>query len=220
MKKEEFIANLKAELNILPQRDLDERLNFYMEMIDDKIENGTLEEDAVKEIGPVKIIASQIIEDYKANKKEEKSIKLKRKLKTWEIVLVSLGSPIWFSLLVAVASVIFSVYVSAVAVVFSLFVTAIVVLTVVTWACFCTFAGCSVGGILTGIVLLIQGNVSSGLGFIGSGIVLIGLAIFTFYLSKVSTVFALKKLPKLVIKLAKSTTNMVKRIFFKKEKVQ
>jgi uncharacterized membrane protein len=220
MRKDEFIANLKVELNVLPKQELDERLNFYNEIIDDKIENGTLEEDAVKEIGPIKIIASQILADYESTNLEEKSLTPKRKLKAWEIVLLAVGSPIWFSILVAVVSVVFSLFVSTVAVVFSLFIIIMAVAVVVTWACFGIFSACSVSGILVGIVFALTGNLPTGLAFIGSGVFLFGLAIPTYFLSKITTKFAIGKLPNLLWKLISTLFSAVKRIFVKKEKVQ
>ena len=51
MTKWEFIAALGARLSGLPKNDIDERLNFYGEMIDDRIEEGLGEADAVSEVG-------------------------------------------------------------------------------------------------------------------------------------------------------------------------
>ena len=53
MDKQEFLSKLRAKLFGLPQKELEERLSFYSEMIDDRIEEGLSEEDAVKELGTV-----------------------------------------------------------------------------------------------------------------------------------------------------------------------
>ena len=53
MDKQEFLSKLRAKLFGLPQKELEERLSFYSEMIDDRIEEGLSEETAVKELGTV-----------------------------------------------------------------------------------------------------------------------------------------------------------------------
>ena len=47
MTKIQFIMDLYEKLSGLPQDDVDERLNFYSEMIDDRIEDGKTEEEAI-----------------------------------------------------------------------------------------------------------------------------------------------------------------------------
>lgn len=44
MTKREFTVRLGSMLSGLPKRDIDERISFYCEMIDDKIEDGMSEE--------------------------------------------------------------------------------------------------------------------------------------------------------------------------------
>ena len=44
MDKQAFLNRLREGLNGLPQDDIAERLNFYSEMIDDRVENGMSEE--------------------------------------------------------------------------------------------------------------------------------------------------------------------------------
>ena len=51
MNKQEFLSGLRKGLCGLPQDDIEERLSFYGEMIDGRIEEGLSEEEAVSEIG-------------------------------------------------------------------------------------------------------------------------------------------------------------------------
>ena len=120
MNKQEFIACLRAKLQGLPTAEVEERLCFYSEIIDDKIEEGIPEEQAVGEIGGVDEIAREIVADIPLAKIAKERMRSKRRLKTWEIVLLALGSPVWVSLLVAVAAVAVSLLVSVWAVVVSL----------------------------------------------------------------------------------------------------
>ena len=111
MNKQEFLAQLRKGLSGLPKDDIDERLTFYSEMIDDRMEDGIPEETAVREIGTVDVLVSQIIADIPLGKLVKEKITPKEKLKAWEIVLLVLGSPIWLSLLIVAFNVIFSLYI-------------------------------------------------------------------------------------------------------------
>ena len=98
----------------------------------------------------------------------KEKVKKRRRFRTWEIVLLALGSPIWLSLLITLFAVIISLY----AVIWSLVVT--------FWAVFASFAGGFVGGVVLGVVYIALGNTLSGIAIIGAAIVLAGLAIFAF----------------------------------------
>ena len=62
MNKHEFLAALRRELTALPHDELTEQLNFYNEMIDDRMEEGMTEEEAVAAVGSVESIAAGIKE--------------------------------------------------------------------------------------------------------------------------------------------------------------
>ena len=87
MTKQEFMANLRAKLSGLPTQDVEDRLSFYCEMIDDRTEEGLSEEEAVSAIGSVDEVVSQIIADIPLAKIAKEKIKPKRRLWAWEIVL-------------------------------------------------------------------------------------------------------------------------------------
>ena len=61
MNKHEFLAALRRELEGLPHGEAVERLNFYGEMIDDRMEEGMTEEAAVAAVGSVESIAAGIM---------------------------------------------------------------------------------------------------------------------------------------------------------------
>lgn len=210
MTKKKFIAEMRSELQVLSNQDLEERLNFYGEMIDDKIENGTPEEDAVKELGPVKIIASQILSDYNLTKKQEKIVKEKRRLKGWEKALLIIGSPLWIAILVAIVSVIFSIVVSTFAVIFSLYVSVFVTGCVVSWSCFVAFGVGAIGGVILSVVFTLSGSVNSGIAVFGSSVACIGLAILFFFFSKWIT--------RVVNIMTKKTFEITKKVLSKRRK--
>jgi len=199
MTKQAFLPQLRARLSGLPQQDIDERLNFYSEMIDDRIEEGLSEEEAVAAVGPVDQIVSQIIEETPLAKIAVENAKPKRPLQAWEIVLLILGSPIWFSLLIAVFAVVFSLYIAVWAVVISL------------WSVFAALAGSALGCVAGGVIFIGSGHSLAGIAVIAAGLVCAGLAIFAFFGCKGATVG--------VAILSKKIALGIKRCFVGKEKV-
>ena len=106
MNKREFLSALERRLSGLSQEDIAERLAFYSEAIDDRMEDGLSEEEAVAQLGTVDEIAGKVVSDSPSAQQPRE----KRRLGALEIVLLVLGAPIWFSLLVAGFSVAISLY--------------------------------------------------------------------------------------------------------------
>ena len=202
MKKDEFIAQLRKELSGLPKKELEERLTFYSEMIDDRMEEGLTEQDAVSDIGSVEEISTQIISDIPFTKIAKEKITKQRRFKNWEILLLALGAPIWVSLAIAAIAVLFSLFVAVFSVIFSVAVALI--------ATFVAVLVSGVGGVLVGIFYLFSGNALSSVALIGASIFCAGLSILFFYVGKA----LLKAMPALI----KKTLVGVKRLFIKKEK--
>ncbi len=100
MYKNEFLTELRNRLQGLPQDDLDNRINFYEEMINDRMDEGKSEEEAVAEIGSVEEVVTQIASETPLLKLVKEKAKPKRALKVWEIILIILGFPLWFPLLI------------------------------------------------------------------------------------------------------------------------
>ena len=63
MNKTQFILEIYEKLPFLPSDDIDERISFYIEIIDDRIEDGLSEEEAVSAVGTVDEIVSHIVAD-------------------------------------------------------------------------------------------------------------------------------------------------------------
>ena len=101
MDKAQFLEELRGRLAGLPRSDLDERLQFYGEMIDDRMEDGLSETEAVAGIGSVDEVVAQIMEEIPLSKLVREKVKRSRGLKAWEIVLLVLGSPVWLPLGIA-----------------------------------------------------------------------------------------------------------------------
>ncbi len=197
MSKQEFLRQLRQGLKGLPTTDIEERVMFYGEMIDDKIEEGLSEDEAVLSVGSVEKIVEQVVADTPFVKIAKEKIKPKRQIKVWEIVLLALGSPIWLSLIIALIAVIFSVYVPLWSVIISL------------WSVFASLVGCAVGGVVSCAVLSVKSSVYTGVAMLSAGLVCAGLSIFMFYGCKGAT--------KGILMLTKKIAVWLKNRFIKKE---
>ena len=112
MNKQEFLDKLEKNLNGLPKQDVDERIEFYSEMIDDRVEDGKTEEEAIREIGDVDEITSQILAQTPFTKiVKEKIKKNKRSFSALEVLLLILGFPLWFPLLITGLVLVFVAYI-------------------------------------------------------------------------------------------------------------
>ncbi len=169
MDKKTFLAQLRCQLSGIPQDDIEDRLIFYTEIIDDMLEEGISEEEAVSKLGTPEQIASKIIGETPLKKLVKERIKKKKNVNTWQIVLLSLGSPIWLSLLVAAFAILISLYAVVWSVVISL------------WSVFASFAACALAGGAVGIVYMFNGNFLTGVAIIGASMVLAGLSVLMFY---------------------------------------
>ena len=197
MTKQEFLDSLRARLSGLPRQELEERLAFYGEMIDDRIEEGRTEEEAVLDIGSVDEISAQIIKDIPLTKIAKERLKPKRSIKTWEIVLLAVGSPIWLSLAIAALAVILSLYVVLWSVIISV------------WSVFASLVACAFGITAAGVILAVSSNSLSGFAMVGAGLVLAGLSVFLFFGCKAAT--------KGIVLLTKAIALGIKKSFVGKE---
>ena len=103
MTREVFLNSLREKLKGLSPEDIEDRISFYYEMIDDIMDEGKTEEEAVAEIGSVDDVVYEIAQDTPLAKLVKERIKPKRKLAAWEIVLLVLGFPLWFPLALTAA---------------------------------------------------------------------------------------------------------------------
>ncbi|MBO5757299.1 MAG: DUF1700 domain-containing protein [Clostridia bacterium] len=184
MTKQEFLDKLQAGLSGLTESDAQERLTFYSEMIDDRMEEGLAEEQAVARIGDVQTIIDNILAEIpqraaenaaaeieiSAQDKEMPKKEQRKGMESWQILLLILGFPLWLPLLAAA----FFVVISLIAVLWSMVGT--------LWgALFGTLAGVGLGVTLFGLFCIIAGNWVMGIALFGGGLACIGLAVFAFY---------------------------------------
>lgn len=187
MKRVEFLKELKARLWALPEADIQCSLDYYSEMIDDRMEDGLTEDEAVAAIGNLEEIVQQILGEtprppvvVEPAKKAEPA---KGSTKTWLIILLVLGSPVWIPLLASAIGTVIGIYVSLWSVVIALY------------AAFLALAVSSVGCIVGSFFMF--GGVTGGVVAWGAALVCAGLAILLLLLANLAAK-GMVKLTKLV----------------------
>ena len=168
MTKQEFLDRLRRSLAGIPGEDAEERLSFYDEMIDDRMEEGLSEEEAVASLGTPEQIRDQVLADIPLARLVRERVKPQRSLRAWEIVLLVLGFPVWFPILVSLCAVAFSVYVVLWSVIVSLYAVDL------------ALAVCAAGGIALAVRAFLQGNAAQAAAFAGASLPCAGLAVLLF----------------------------------------
>ena len=197
MNKPDFLAELEKKLQPLPDQERAKALEYYFEIIDDRMDCGMSEDAAVAACGSIDEIAAQIIMDTPLTKLVRQKNRARRRMQTWEILLIVLGFPVWFSLAVAFFCVLLAISVVLWCVVMCIFVGGI--------AC----GACSVALSVTAVVAIITGNFLPALFFLGCAMICAGFTILFFLLGKLAG--------QGVAKLHKLTFRGIKRCFIRKE---
>ena len=196
MTKKEFLSSLRSKLQGLPPSDIDERIGFYSEMIDDRIDEGKSEEDAVAEIGNVDDVVMEIAKDTPLVKLVKEKMKPRRRIRAWEIVLIVLGFPLWFPLLITAL------------VLVMVFWILVWVLVIVTYAVEIALSAASVAGVVAFFAYFMNGEMNYTA--IGASVMCAGAAILF--------VFACIGATKGSIALTKGIITGIKKLLIGKKK--
>ncbi len=196
MNKKQFLDEIKQKLRGLEESDVKKSIDYYDEMIDDYVENGKSEEEAVSSLGSVDDIATSILKEISLPKLVKAGIKAKRKLLWWEIALLVIGSPVWVPILLAVVLILLSIYIVIWSIVVALYSINL------------AFAAVGVSGIAGSVFLMVLGNLYQGLFYLGIGLVFSGIAILLF--------FAFNKISVYVIRFGNLIFRGIKSLFIRK----
>ncbi len=176
MRKKEFISEIRDALRGYPRNEVENSVEFYSELIDDRMENGMEEEQAVASLGDLDRIIKNIkmdmplksvIKERVAERKEER-IRENKHIGAGTIILLILGAPLWLPLAI-VGFVLICVF--------------FIVLWVIDIAGFAAGIGLAAGlaaGAVGAVSSFIAGNPGTGIAFIGAGVAALGIAIFLF----------------------------------------
>ena len=187
MTKRDFIKKLKSRLKGISDKDLNGRISFYSEMIDDLTENGKTEEEAVSELGSIDEIVKQVISETSLLSVVKEKIRPKKAMSTAGIMLIVLGFPVWFPLLITVLALAFTFYVL-------LWVGVIVVYSVEI-----SFIGVAFAGVVGFFAYLFGGELN--LISIGAGLIGLGLSVPFYYVCVYVTKGTLKLSKAIALKI-------------------
>ncbi len=196
MTEAQFSKTLRSALRGISENEIQQSLDYYREMIADRMEAGMTEEAAVEALGDPNEIARQILLDMPLPKVIRSRFSGKKVRKVWEIVFLILGSPIWLSLLLVLAALALTVYLVLWAVL------------VTFWAVDGSFFGVAAGMCVVFAVNLVKDPISAFLS-LGLTLVCLSLGLLGF--------LACKKLSVLWVKLTVKLTRGLKFLFIRKE---
>ena len=196
MNKQQFMDALRQGLSQLPPEEIEKQLAYYSELIDDMVEDGMTEYEAVERLGSVQDIYEDILQNMPLPLLVKTRAKPKGGWSALSIILIILGFPIWFSLLAALFAVVLAVYVS-------LWAIGIAVFAVVLAVFICAVV------LAVFFVILLFSKLSAAVLALGAGFVLAGVALLlglgAFYLCKG------------IVKATAAVGRAVKRLFIRKE---
>ena len=183
MTKEMFLNELESRLAVLPKKEVDGYKEFYSEMIDDRVEEGKTEDEAIKDIGGIEEVIKQIageksLTNLVKNKVKQKAPK--RRISGLEIFLLVLGFPLWFPLLLTCLILCLVGYLLT------------WVLVIVTYAVEIAL----IGSIVAGFLGLVGGN---GIGYLGIALAGLGGAIVFFFICILATKVSIKLAKKIAL---------------------
>ena len=191
MNRYDFFDKLTKALSGIPKEEVKKTIDYYSEIIDDAVEDGEVEETVIERLGNIDDIADKIISETPEDKIEGKNSENK-KMSTVVIILLIVGFPIWFPILIAVFAVAFSLYAALWSIILALFSVTLGL-------------GASSLVLIAVVPFVIIDRPLAALCAFGEVLVSAGLAVFMFYLSVWSA--------KMAIRFTKFLAKKIKGIF-------
>lgn len=174
MRRDEFLSAAADRLRILPKEDAGKILDYFREMIEDRMEEGLDEETAVAALGSPEEAAARVLGEMPVPALVKARLRSQRPLGGWTTALLILGSPVWLPLLLAVTATVAMLYLTLWMLVLSLYlITA-------------GFAISGIASLLGSAVQFFAVTPVSGLFVLGLGLVMTGLSVPLFMASNSS----------------------------------
>ena len=181
----------------MPADDVNRFMDYYSEMIDDRVEDGLSEEEAVADMGSPEAAVEQILEEMPLTKLVKEKIKPKHELKAWEVILIVLGSPVWIPLLITALVLLLTLWIVAFALLISFYAVVL------------SFVAAGIGGLICAIPLFIANSPYTAVLMLGAALIGIGIAILF--------VVSVKPVTVGIFKVCKASVNGIKRMFVKEK---
>lgn len=197
MNKQEYLEAIRSRISAMPADDVNRFMDYYSEMIDDRVEDGLSEEEAVADMGSPDAAVEQILEDMPLTKLVKEKIKPKHELKAWEVVLIVLGSPVWIPILITALVLLLTLWIVAFALLISFYAVVL------------SFVAAGIGGLICAIPLFIANSPYTAVLMLGAALIGIGIAILF--------VVSVKPVTVGIFKVCKASVNGIKRMFVKEK---
>lgn len=197
MNKQEYLEAIRSRISAMPADDVNRFMDYYSEMIDDRVEDGLSEEEAVADMGSPDAAVEQILEDMPLTKLVKEKIKPKHELKAWEVVLIVLGSPVWIPLLITALVLLLTLWIVAFALLISFYAVVL------------SFVAAGIGGLICAIPLFIANSPYTAVLMLGAALIGVGIAILF--------VVSVKPVTVGIFKVCKASVNGIKRMFVKEK---
>lgn len=197
MNKQEYLESIRSRISAMPADDVNRFMDYYSEMIDDRVEDGLSEEEAVADMGSPDAAVEQILEDMPLTKLVKEKIKPKHELKAWEVVLIVLGSPVWIPLLMTAAVLLLTLWIVAFALLISFYAVVL------------SFVVVGIGGLICTIPLFVAHSPYTTVLMLGAALIGVGIAILF--------VVSVKPVTVGIFKVCKASVNGIKRMFVKEK---
>lgn len=171
MNKAEFLNELKKLISEYPTEETEKSMEYYAEMIDDRVEDGMTEAEAVASLGSVDSIANQIKCELPLTtlvKQKAKERTSGKKMPAWAIVLLILGFPVWGGIVIFIFSMIVMFY------------SLIWAIDVVLWSMVISLGAGVLTGLLGFFASLFRASFGSAVFYLGAGLFCGGIGIFLF----------------------------------------
>lgn len=107
MNKQEFMSSLTVALGRMPREERYKTLSYYDELIDDRMEDGMTEEEAVSKLGSAEEIARELL----GTEPEVIPVEKSTSHRVLTIVLLVLGFPLWGALMLVALSLLLVLYI-------------------------------------------------------------------------------------------------------------
>lgn len=196
MNKQSYLEQIRRLLQRLPEEDRERSLAFYAESIEDRMEDGMSEEAAVAAMESPEKAAETILMDMPIPKLVKARVK-ERRMGAAEILLLALGFPLWFPLLLTVLILGLTAYLLVWALVLALGAAVLAL-------------GLSAAALLVaGVYSIIKAVISLGVLNFGAALVLTGLTVLLG--------FVLVWAGKLAVRLGKWMVRGLKALLIRKE---
>lgn len=173
MKKNEFLDKLRLEIHSLPYDEVEKTIAYYDEMISDRMEDGSSEDEAVASLGTPESIARDLLahqpfstiikrryEDFKKKNDPNNTAAV--------VVIMILLFPVWFPIAMSALSFAASIFAGIGSLIIAL------------WAISLAIGVGGIALIISSVFGFATAFIPTGFFAIGSGIALIGLSILAF----------------------------------------